>query len=92
MRIKSRRKTIIASNTRNSKQGKFSGGIVTPPITRVVLNNWFALQNSFKSSIFLQFESKEKLLSFSPPAATGPRATITGLINNQQHRWSGGKR
>ena len=64
MRISSRRKTIIASITRSSKQGKFSGGIVTLPIVRVVLNSLFASQNLFKSSIFFTKVKRDVNVAF----------------------------
>ena len=89
MRITKRRKRTMASNTRKSKQGMFSGGNVIVPIVSVVCSNLFASQNFFKSSIVSQFRKVQ--LSFLLSGPNCPLATITSikeLINDQLHHSS----
>ena len=79
----------MASNTRKSKQGMFSGGNVIVPIVSVVCSNLFASQNFFKSSIVVQFRKVQ--LSLLLPGPNCPLATITSikeLINDQLHHSS----
>ena len=79
----------MASNTRKSKQGMFSGGNVIVPIVSVVCSNLFASQNFFKSSIVSQFRKVQlSLLSLGPNCPLATITSIKELINDQLHHSS----